>query len=226
MLVLPFLCGMSLSGASWLHIPLFLCWLTMYLFSFPLLLWIKTGRSERYRQPTLLYGGLLLPLLGIVVWMEPQLLWYGVALLLFFIPNMYFARARNERALLNDVLAIAMFCSFIYPVAYMGQELNWRMTSQLFVMLVLYFCGTAVYVKTMIREKNNPFYYRLSVGYHVIILVLAGWWHLWLFVPTTLLLLRSIMLPQRQLRTRTVGMIELGGACIVGSVFVLLPIIL
>ncbi len=222
MLILPFLCGLSLSGTSWLHIPLFVCWLIMYLFSFPLLLWIKTGRATRYRHPTLVYGLLLLPLLTVLVWIEPHLLWYGALLLLLFIPTMYFARARNERALLNDVLAIVLFCSFVYPVAYIGNAINWRITSELFIMLVLYFCGTAVYVKTMIREKDNRFYYRLSVGYHLVWLFLAGWWNMWMLVPAMLLLLRSLVLPRYQLRTRTVGLIELGGACMVGLSLIVL----
>ncbi|WP_411350043.1 YwiC-like family protein [Paenibacillus sp. WLX2291] len=215
MLVVPFLCGLSLSGGSWLHVPLFLCWLVMYLFSFPLLLWIKTGRAARYRQPTLLYGVLLVPLLTTIVWMEPQLLWYSVILLLFFIPNMYFARKRKERALLNDVLAIVLFCSFVYPAAFVGEDMNWATASHLFLILVMYFCGTAVYVKTMIREKNNRIYYRISVCYHLLLLLMAGWWNVWLMIPAAILLLRSIWLPHLPLNIKTVGMIEILGAMLV-----------
>ncbi len=222
MLILPFLCGLSLSGVSWLHIPLFLCWLVMYLFSFPLLLWIKTRRTSRYRNPTMIYGILLLPLLILLVWLKPQLLWYSGVLLLLFIPNIYFARARNERALLNDILAIILFCSFIYPVTYIGSETNWRLTSHTFIILVLYFCGTALYVKTMIREKNNRGFYQLSISYHILIFILAALYNRTLLFPATILLLRSITLPHLKLSTKTIGIIEILGALIVSLTLILL----
>lgn len=37
MLVLPFLFGVAASRGQLIHIPLFVCWLLIYLFSFPLL---------------------------------------------------------------------------------------------------------------------------------------------------------------------------------------------
>lgn len=37
MLVLPFLFGVAASQGQPIHIPLFACWLLIYLFSFPLL---------------------------------------------------------------------------------------------------------------------------------------------------------------------------------------------
>ena len=222
MLLLPFLCGLSLSGANWLHIPLFLCWLVMYLFSFPLLRWIKTRRTTHYRNPTVVYGVILLPLLTILVWLKPQLLWYSGVLLLLFIPNIYFARVRNERALLNDILAIILFCSFIYPVTYIGNETNWRLTSHTFIILVLYFCGTVLYVKTMIREKNNRTFYHLSISYHILITILASLYNLILLIPAAILLLRSIILPQLKLQTQTIGIIEILVALLVSLTLMLL----
>lgn len=122
MLILPFLFGLAASRGELIHIPLFVCWFFIYLFSFPVLQWIKTGSSARYRKPAVVYGVILLPLLISLIWFEPALIWYGVLLLLFFMANIYFAKTKNERALLNDTVAILLFCSFIYPVIYMGEE--------------------------------------------------------------------------------------------------------
>lgn len=46
MLVLPFLLGVAASKGQFIHIPLFICWLLIYLFSFPLLQGVKTGSSH------------------------------------------------------------------------------------------------------------------------------------------------------------------------------------
>ncbi|MEC2346821.1 YwiC-like family protein, partial [Paenibacillus barengoltzii] len=46
---------------------LFVCWLLIYLFMFPLLQWIRMGtaktkvKADRYRKPLLFYGALLVP---------------------------------------------------------------------------------------------------------------------------------------------------------------------
>ncbi|MDO3412332.1 YwiC-like family protein [Saccharibacillus sp. CPCC 101409] len=214
MLLLPFLTGLSAAGGSIDHIPLFLCWLLMYLFSFPLLQWIKTGKKERYFKPAALYGALLVPLAAVVIAAEPRLIGYGALLLILFAIPVYYAKMKNERALLNDIAAIVLFCSFIYPVVYVsaGSEADWGRTTLLFILLGLYFVGTALYVKTIIREKKNPRYYRLSLAYHTLLLPFAAWLSVPLLVPFAILLLRAAVLPKRNLKVKQTGMAEVGFA--------------
>ncbi len=214
MLLLPFLLGMSAVGAAPIHIPLFLCWLFMYLFSFPVLQWIKTGRKERYLKPSLLYGAILVPLAAVVVVLEPKLIGYGVLLLIAFMVPAHYAKAKNERALLNDIVAILLFCSFIYPVVYVsaGSQADWTRITLLFVLLGLYFIGTALYVKTVIREKKNPRYYSASIVYHILLIPFAAWLSPPLAGVFTVLLLRAILLPRLKLKVKHTGMAEIGFA--------------
>lgn len=214
MLLLPFLLGMSAARPALAHIPLFLCWLAMYLFSFPVLQWIKTGRKERYLKPSLLYGLILLPLAAFVAVSEPKLIGYGVLLLIVFAIPAYYAKAKNERALLNDIVAVLLFCSFIYPVVYVGagREADWTQTTRLFLLLGLYFIGTALYVKTIIREKKNPRYYQASIAYHALLILLAAWLSVPLAAAFAILLLRAIVLPKRKLNVKHTGMAEIGFA--------------
>ncbi|MDQ0496446.1 hypothetical protein QOZ95_004636 [Paenibacillus brasilensis] len=210
MLILPFLFGLAASPREFIHIPLFVCWFFIYLFSFPVLQWIKTGNRERYCKPAVVYGAILLPFLVSLVWIKPVLIWYGVLLLFFFMANMYFAKMKNERALLNDIAAIIVFCSFIYPVVHIGEGGDWRTSTELFLLLVSYFTGTALYVKTIIRERKNKRYYYASVIYHLIIVLFAAWIKLFLAAPFLILLLRAIWLPKFELKAKQVGMAEIG----------------
>ncbi|WP_017812307.1 YwiC-like family protein [Paenibacillus shenyangensis] len=212
MLILPFLLGLSISGGGWIHLPLFLCWLVMYLFSYPVLQWIKTGRKDRYLRPAALYGVLLVPLVAVVIAQQPQMLMYGALLLIFFAVPAYYAKRRNERALFNDIVAIVLFSSFIYPVVYMSGTPDWIAASKLFLLSVLYFTGTALYVKTMIREKKNRRYYYISCVYHLLLVVLAAGWNVWLCIPFAVLLIRAVWLPKQKLRTMQVGIAEIGFA--------------
>lgn len=216
MLALPFLLGLAVSDARMAHIPLFLCWLVLYLFSFPVLQWIKTGNKKRYLRPAVLYGAILVPLLIAVLLLEPRLLAYGALLLLLFTIPVHFAKAKNERALLNDIIAILLFCSFIYPVAYVGKGggADWARVTLLFTLLVFYFVGTALYVKTVVREKKNPRYYRISLVYHALLLPFAAWLSLPLLIPFGILLLRAAILPKRNLKIKHTGIAEIGFAAL------------
>ncbi|WP_028589517.1 YwiC-like family protein [Paenibacillus massiliensis] len=209
MLFLPFLLGLYVSNVRLVHIPLLICWVIVYLCSYPVLQWVKTGKRQRYAGPVLVYSLAILPLAVILLWHEWRLIGYGAMLMLFFIPNIYFAKTKNERALLNDIIAILMFCSFIYPVAYLGGIVEWHTANELFVVAAGYFVGTALYVKTMIREKNNPSYYKVSLLYHALFILGVAWITPLLAIPALLLLIRAAVFPKRGLSVKMTGVTEL-----------------
>ncbi|GGA30286.1 YwiC-like family protein [Paenibacillus physcomitrellae] len=217
MLVLPFLAGLAISEGKIIHIPLFLWWLVIYLFSFPVLQWIKTGNKARYRGPALLYGVILLPLTVILIAFDPMLIGYGVLLLVFFIPNIYYAKTKNERALLNDIMAVLVFCSFIFPVVYVGEggSRSYVEAAQWFALLAAYFIGTVLYVKTVIREKNNPRFYYASITYHLLNIGIAAAVNLYMIFPAVILLLRAAWFPKLGLKVKQTGMAEFGFASLI-----------
>lgn len=210
MLILPFLFGIVAFGAQPIHILLLVCWLLLYLLSFPLLQWIKTGKTNKYRRPALVYTLLLLPVISLLLIYQWNLIVYGIFLGLCFFLNMYYERTRNERALMNDIIAIVMFCSFIYPVMYTGQITDWHLATILFIIAGLYFIGTALYVKTMLRERGNRYYYYASVLYHIVILGLISWINIGLVISFAVLLIRAVILPYFQFKSKHVGIIEIG----------------
>ncbi|WP_438492604.1 YwiC-like family protein [Paenibacillus sp. IHBB 3054] len=210
MLILPFLFGVASSKGQFIHIPLFVCWLLIYLFSFPLLQWVKTGKLERYLQPMRVYGILLLPFILYLVIAEPKLLGFVLPLVPLFAVNLYYAKTKNERALLNDICAILAFCLIIYPVFYVGKGEGWGAVTELFLLSVLYFIGTALYVKTVIRERNNIRFYYGSVLYHLLFAVAGLLLFPSLLAPLVILLLRAAILPKTGITAKRTGMIEIG----------------
>lgn len=210
MLALPFVYGLMVTETIWLHVLLFVCWLLVYLFSFPLLQWVKTRRAERYRKPVLVYAALLVPCAAAMVIAKPGLLWFALPFLPLFGVNAYYARKRQERALINDIAAIVSFCLIVFPVVYVGGGDSWQPAGLLFALALLYFIGTALYVKTIIREKNNPAYYRASILYHVGYVV----WGVLLLPFAVLpflcvLLARAIVVPRLSLSIKQSGMLEI-----------------
>ncbi len=210
MLILPFLFGIAASAGRVNHIPFFICWLLIYLFSFPLLQWVKTGRRERYIKPVTLYGLLLLPFAAYLLTAEPRLLVFALPLLPLFAVNLYYAKTKNERALLNDIAAVLAFCLILFPVFYVGGGENWRAATELFLLSALYFVGTAFYVKTVIRERNNTRFFYGSLLYHLLFVIIGAVLFPSLLVPLMVLLVRAAWLPKTGITAKRTGMLEIG----------------
>lgn len=173
MLVLPLVVGALRAGPRWPHLWLLAAWLLGYLAFFATGLYLRSGGKPRYRPPAVAYataaavvGG------GLLAW-QPDLLRWGVVYLPLLAASLAFSARRAERHLLNDLLTIAA-ASLIAVVAFWmhddgawlpgsGSPTAWMVAGVVFGYLV----GTALYVKTMIRERGEVTWYAASVAYHL-----------------------------------------------------------
>jgi hypothetical protein len=225
MLLIPFLFGMFAAKPVWLHALLFLGWLLVYLFSFPFLQWLRTGKTRIYGRPMLLYGGLLIPT-GIALFAcKPSLAWMAPLFIPLFLVNCYYARRNQERSLINDIAAVVQFSLMVFVAYQVGGGTNWWLAAELFGFSVLYFSGTVFYVKTMIREKHNVKFYWFSVGYHLALLAAAALWYPpGLLVPLAVLLVRAIWSPHSKLTVKQSGILEIAYSVMIAcTVLVIYP---
>lgn len=210
MLVIPFLFGTLAAEANLIHILLFVCWLIIYLFTFPLLQFIKTRKSKLYLRPIQIYGVLLVVAGGALVLIKPVLLLIALAYIPLFLVNIYYAKRNRERSLVNDLAAVVQFCSMVYVSYWVGGGTDWPLATKLFVLSFIYFLGTVFYVKTMIREKKIKTYYIMSVAYHSISLVFIGVvLSPILIFPLFILLIRAIVYPKMKISIMQVGVSEI-----------------
>jgi hypothetical protein len=217
MLTVPYLAGLLVAGWIWVAAPLGVAWLSGYLLSYYVFQAIKTGRPGRWRAQLALYTTVTLPLLGVVLWARPAVLWYAPAFVLLWTVNAWYAWRRRERALLNDLASVLQSCLMVLVVATVAGAPLAEVTGA-FVVCAAYFTGTAFYVKTMIRERDNLAYRRLSIGYHAVALIVVGWIALAQAGQGGLalvglfgwLLVRARVLPARGLVPKQVGLIEIG----------------
>lgn len=169
MLIIPFWLGAYAGGVSWIHVPLFIAWLALYLATYPLLMAVKTKRKEPYVPVAIRYGAIAAPALAVSLWQRPALVFFGLAMIPFFLVNTYYSRKKNERAFWNDVAAIGAFCIGGLGAFYVGRGELTLEAFELAVFSFLFFIGSTFYVKTMIREKKNERYKWLSWGYHALL---------------------------------------------------------
>ena len=92
----------------YLSYSIVLAWFFIYLATYPFLTYIKQ-RRKRVLQVAIIYF-LIAFLFGMISLLyEWRILLFVIVMIPLFIVNMYYAR-QNERALLNDICAIIVFC--------------------------------------------------------------------------------------------------------------------
>ena len=173
MLTTPLAVGALASGLRREHLLLAAFWFAGYFAFFATGLWLKSRRRPRYRPPVTVHlpaatvlGLALLGLRpGLLVWAPLFLLPLGVGLAA--------SATRHERALTSG-LATTVGSSLMTLVSYdLGPGTDWTRAWTLTVILAAYFAGTVFYVKSAIRERGNPPFLAVSVGYHAAVASLA-----------------------------------------------------
>lgn len=192
MLAVPYLAGMITSGGSWRQVPLGLFWLAGYFTFYAGGVWVRSRRKTRYRPPVVVYGAMAAALAVVVLLTSPGLLVWVPAYVVLAAVSLWFSSRRNDRALANDAVTMFAACLFAlvtYQTAQVGGSWSaaWSATNPgrasavaVAVLCYGYFLGTALYVKTLIRERTSTAYHRASVGYHAawaLVWALAGLLH-------------------------------------------------
>lgn len=223
MLASPLLVGILASGPAWVHLPLALFWFAGYFAFFATSLWLKARRRAKWLPPVRVYGLLTAVLGAVVLLLEPGLVRWAP---LFVVPlgvGLYAAAHRHDRSLVAG-LATTAGSALMTVVAYdagPGSDLGraWLLALVQF----LYFAGTVFYVKTVIRERDNIAFRRVSAGFHVLALVaVAVAFGLdrrsaALLATFTLLLVRAVVVPPYRPSPKQVGVAEIAATVAVAT---------
>ncbi|ASB89083.1 YwiC-like family protein [Bacillus sonorensis] len=214
MLVIPFFLGMIGGGAHVRHIPLFIGWFFLYLAAFPLTMMVKKKKTAFYQKWALIYSVPAVLFLLAAVWTLPALVWLGLSLVPLFLVNLYYAKENNDRALINDIAAIIVFAAGGLAAYWAGDGRLDGWGWFIFIQSILFFVGSAFYVKSMIREKKNKRFQYYSWSYHLILpflsLAFGAGWAIIGFIPSSL---RAWLLYGRKLPVKKIGIFELLNAC-------------
>lgn len=209
MALLPFFYGMFTSDPLWWHLPLLLAWFCLYLFTYPFFNLFKKRNVELNRRWSVRYAA------AAAIFALPAL-YYNIAVALFLLPmlpfalvNVHYVKAKDERALANDVAAIIIFgiagmAAYYFPHRTFDGQI-WRV----FALPTLFFIDTTLYVKTMLRERKNVRYLYASCAFHIGLVIAIG---VWINLPTALCFvpaaLRALIAPHFRLTVKQVGILE------------------
>lgn len=216
MLVVPFLAGTFLADPTPWHPLLLAAWLLGYAAAFHAQQWLRLRRvsrnpraAGRHARPAQVFAAALAASAVPLVVHAPWLLLAAVCAAPFLAVNFRYAGVNRERSLVNGLVAVVPACGML-PVAVLlgGGTLAeaWRPA----VICLLYFAGTVLYVKTMIRERDSARYRWASWAYHAAATAVACVIGPWTGVFLAVCLVRSVVLPRLgRVRVGVVGALEL-----------------
>ena len=215
MLASPLVVGVLAGGVAWVQLPLAAFWFAGYLAFFATSLWLKAHRRAKWFPPVRAYGLLSLALGILVVAMQPHLARWAPLFVAPLAIGLYAAAHRQDRALLSGLATTAGSAAMTVVAYDAGPGSDLSRAWQLALVQLLYFAGTVFYVKTVIRERDNPVYLWLSVGYHALALGvvelvfgLGAGRQLALIVVFGLLLGRAVLVPPYRPTPKQVGIAE------------------
>lgn len=224
MVSMPFIIAMMASQPVLLHLPLFLAWLFLYLSSYPLLQALKkTSKRNTWLAWGAGYAAVAVLCLIPVLLKEPWLFWFAPVLMLLITVNIWHVRRKSERALLNDICAIMLFCTGGAAAFMLGGGTWGRELIEVLLFNFLYFMGTVFFVKSVFRERKNKRWIVYAIVYHAIALAVPlVMLHPWMCLPFLYPLVKTLIYAGKQMKPMKVGIME-----IIGSVqFLILSLIL
>ena len=242
MTIVPVLAGSALGGFTWLQLLLAVSWVIAFLWFDAFTVWMKTtvhvsrqgtrrvrlARGQRYVPALVTYG--LIAFAGAValaiLW--PKILLWGLAILpCFLVAWLQMWRGEYQSFLARASAIVAS--SLLTPIAYeLGSHPdNWYRAWVSTAFIATYFVGTIPYVKTLIRERGNPTWTRISLGYHLVMTVAAvfaaavGYITWWMALAWMILTVRAWAYPEaarrrgKPLRPAVIGVSEFAFTAVV-----------
>lgn len=206
-LVIPLLLGFTVAGWSWVGAGFAFAWVASYPLSFysmrVLRVWLKRRRLTRVAKRDLTATAIwAVPLAAVgipLLIVRPWLLVVAAVAAVLWTVSLWFSMRGQERSMANDLLLVAQAATAV--------PLMWAVTTdsvavqsfptdvwQLMALSAVYFTGTVVHVKSLIRKARDRRWHWGSVAYHVVALTIMTFVSVWFVIPFAACLVRSLLL--------------------------------
>ena len=219
-LVVPLLLGFTVAGWSWVGAGFAFAWVVSYPLSFysmrVLRAWLKRHRLTRVAKRDLTAAGVWavpLALVGVpLLIVRPWLVAVAAVAAVLWSVSLWFSIRGQERSMANDLLLVAQAATAV--------PLMWAVTTnsvalesfptavwELMALSAVYFTGTVIHVKSLIRKAKDRRWHWGSVAYHAVALIVMTLVSPWFVIPFGACLIRSLLL-KPGMRPGAIGGVE------------------
>ena len=181
--------------------------------------WTTRARSEL--RSTIPWAVLTLIGAGTLIAIRPWIILPGSLIALLWSISIYLTWLGRERGITNDLLLVALASMapiLMYVIANNQPSLNLVPHSIWIAALVslLFFVGSVLHVKALIREATNLHWHVISVSFHGAVVIALGLTTLswWLTTPFAFALVRTVVM-KPGMRPGKIGAIESAVAILV-----------
>lgn len=223
MLATPLLVGVLASHPAWVHLPLTAFWFLGYFAFFAAGLWLKAPPRRRppLVRPLFTYAAAATVAGLLTLALHPSLIRWAPLFLVPMAVGLWSSWRHDERSLVSGIATTAGSCLMTVVSYDAGGATDLHRAWVLTAVLAAYFVGTVLYVKTMIRERDEPAYHWLSMGAHgaatVGVFAVSGA----LGVVFALLTIRAAIVPAFRVSPKAVGIGEAVATVVVAVVALL-----
>jgi hypothetical protein len=231
MLAVPLLLGIAASRPDIGQLPLAGAAVSGYLAMTSAQGWLRGRQQSRYRLPLVVYATAFLACAAILALLRPSVLAAALVLLPAGVLILAISRLRHPRSLLVALLEV-LVALVLVPTAASAADPSATVApmthevAKATLVAGIYLAGSVLVVRSVIRERERPWFAIGSVAAHLLALPVTLFLISWPYgVLVGLLALRAALVPLarrwllgrgRQLRPVQVGMVEL--ACAIGVV--------
>ncbi|MEK6648484.1 MAG: YwiC-like family protein [Actinomycetota bacterium] len=222
-LIVPLLLGSFLGSGNWLGLLFSFTWIAAYPFSYfggrAFLARIRRGswttRARSELRSAIPWALLMLIGAGTLITMRPWIFLPGILIVALWAISIYLSWLGRERGITNDLVLVVL--ASIAPILMYQVANDERSIRHLphsiwiasFVSL-LFFVGSVLHVKALIREAKNRHWHIFSIGFHIAVVVAVvpitrSWW---LVIPFAAALGRTVVM-KPGLRPGRIGIVEL-----------------
>ena len=221
-MIVPLLLGFLLGANNWLSLLFSLTWVASYPLSYfggrAFLARVRRGswttRARSELRSIIPWALLTIIGAGTLIAMRPWILLPGVLIMALWSISIYLTWLGRERGIINDLLLVVLASLapiLMYAVANDQQSLKLIPSSIWIAGLVslLFFMGSVLHVKALIREATNLKWHFVSISFHGAVVIALGltthsWW---LTIPFAFALVRTVVM-KPGMRPGRIGAIE------------------
>lgn len=206
MAFVPFFYAVFTSHVVINHIWLGISWLFLYLFSYPFFGIFSKKNSQRQKKWAAIYAVSSLLFALPLLWQDLAVLQFSLPILPLAAIQIYYAKQKNERHLLNDIAGILTFGVVGMAAAYLAIG-DYRF--EVLLHPSLFFIATTFYIKSVARERKNPRYWKMSLLLHLLFggaYAFSG--YEWIALAYFIAILRAWFVPKWKWNIKQVGLLE------------------
>lgn len=222
-LIVPLLLGSFLGAANWLGLLFSITWVAAYPLSYfggrAFLARVRRGswttRAQSELRSVIPWAVLTLIGTSALITMRPWILLPGALIVVLWSISIYLTWLGRERGITNDLLLVVLASIapiLMYAIANDQRSLNFIPHSIWIASLatLLFFVGSVLHVKALIREAKKRRWHIASIGFHIAVVVAVApitrsWW---LVIPFTAALVRTVVM-KPGLKPGRIGIVEL-----------------